>query len=148
MSVGAFPYGCMSMMGGVVTISAATVSAFSFGTNATANYKVQTDGTIDRQLNGGSDVQINTATDWIRPTAAASSDYEVRHQSQTGDTSSYTGDLTSTWQDMSQQRNGQVLDATITAGGKSVTQTVEMRKNGGSVLSSATITISADREDF
>jgi hypothetical protein len=64
-----------SGLGGVIlTLSGGSAQDTDAGASATAGFRFNTDGTVDR-LQGSSYTQISAATDWIIPNQAADSTY-------------------------------------------------------------------------
>lgn len=123
---------------GVVTISGGTIGSEN-PTGGIAAVRFNTDGTVDRGIDGGF-VQINADTDWIRPTVHASASYELRCTVESGTLSSGTTD---TWLAMDDNRTfsvvagpGQFATATIT---------IEIRI-GGTVLASGVYTLSVNAQ--
>lgn len=131
-------------------LSGHTGNAFSFGSNATAYYKVSFNGNCYRQSNNNAQVQINTATNWVRPTSAAPGSSRVQYHSLTGDTGNFVGwGLASTYYALTSTRQCYVYDSSPTAGGRSCTFTAVLDALGdASDTYAASITLSADREDF
>lgn len=123
---------------GIVSISGETIGSEN-PTGGIAAVRFNTDGTVDRGIDGGF-IQIDADTDWIRPTAYASAAYELRCTVESGTLSSGTAD---TWLAMDDNRTfsvvagpGQFATATIT---------IEIRL-GGTVLASGVYTLSVDAQ--
>ena len=107
------------------------------------------DGTKDFKDNTDASTQVNATTDWVIPNSAAPGSYRIRHTSATGDTADFTpaGTINS-WLALTSNALYDVLDTTITATVKSVDFDIEIDDGGGTALSSASNTLTADREDF
>ncbi len=130
-----------------LTLSGETISAFSFGSDATAQVKVDNDGNVYRRLNNASWVQIDTGTDWIRPTSAAPDDYECRYTNRTG--TDPTGHVEDTWYALTSDFILTLVDTGPAPGGRTCTFTLEIRKgSSGSADVSGSYTLNAEREDF
>ena len=131
-----------------VTLTGDTNSAFAFGSNATAYHFFNNDGTTDEKDNSSANVQINASTDWIIPNSAAPGTYRIRHTSATGDTGAFTpAGAINTYIALTTSRNYFVVDASPTAGGNSVTYTIEI-DDGSVSQDTGSYTLTADREDF
>lgn len=122
----------------VVTVTAATSEDTDEGT---ANVRISTDGNI-YVADGASEVQANATTDWVRPTTASSSLYEVKWDFLSGDTPN-AGNMAveGTWYALSIDRTvGLSVGVPIL---DTCDLTISIRYDGGSVLDSATFTIRA-----
>lgn len=144
MSVSSYPQGTIAAaaQGTVVTVSNATCTNSDAPAPVSAYYKVDADGNVYRDIGAGYQ-QINSATDWIRPTTAASGTYSVR-ATQTGSTGIGTRSGTlNTWLALSVDR---IWSITRNASGTATwTLTIEISDDGGStVLDSGTVTLTAD----
>ena len=120
-----------------VAISNQTISDVQIGTDANATYSVNSDGTV---------TDTGFIENWVTPTSAAPGSYEVRATKNSGDTPG--GSALGTWLALSSSRTW-TLNALFT-GSPSVagcSLTVEIRL-GATVLSTATISLSADSEGF
>jgi len=122
---------------------ALTLSGHTFAANSTSNpttgsFIVDNDGNMYTQENASPVIQIDTATDWIRPADRSPGDYEVRYTSVTGDTANLTcTTAVDTWHPLS---------TNLAVGPKSCTFTIEIRKGStGAALVSGSYTLSADR---
>ena len=133
--------------GEVVTLSGATVSAFSFMSQATAECFFQTSGIVQRRLNGGSLFQLSPSTDWIIPNGAAPGTYRCRHINRTGDAYNFVTAAVNVWSALTSQYEIQQIDNSPTAGGQSTTATIEI-DDGTTLQDSASYNVNADREDF
>lgn len=131
-------------------LSAHSHSAFAFGSTATAYYKVSSNGNCYRQSNAAAQIQIHTSTNWVRPTTEAPGSSRVQQHSATGDTGFFVAwGAASTWFALTSTRQCYVYDNTPGAGGKSVTFTAVLDALGDATDTyAASITLSADREDF
>ena len=131
----------------VVTISGESGISDSVGSGtAFAGIRVNTDGTIDKR-EGGTYTQIDTATDWVRPTGRASSTFDVRANivSETEDGfNAGLSDLFGTWLPMSTDREWVVTEAT-TGFTSTGTLTLLVRYNNSATLDSANYSMSADK---
>lgn len=126
--------------GATVSIGDQTVTsvANSPGT-ANAGYRLGNDGNIYSETGSGF---FDGGTDWINPTSAAGSAYEVRALIVSGSVSSGT---IGSWQALSS--NWEWIVSRSTIGTSTAVLTIEIRlASDGSVLDSATITIEATVE--
>ena len=126
----------------IVTVSGEGITDIQAG-NARAALVFNTDGTVDK-IEASTTTQIDSATDWIIPNSTAPSDYEIRFTSLVGAALDGVTNLTedvfailSTQRTMDQNRT--------TVGTDTSTFTVEIRKGSGSVLSSASYTLTASK---
>jgi len=132
---------------------ALNLDGHSFAANSTSNpttgsFIVDNDGNMYTQENASPVIQIDTATDWIRPADRSPGDYEVRYTSVTGDTANLTcTTAVDTWHPLSSgDWTITVSDTNLAVGPKSCTFTIEIRKGStGSALVSGSYTLSADR---
>lgn len=136
--------------GDAVTVSGASIADYRESpTDSYARLKVDDDGNVYRSLDTGTPswVQIGTVDDWVRPTTSSPGLYEVRWTGATGTVSSSTV-AEDTWHSLS------TSDFTIynsfigPIGTKSTTFTIEIRLDGGSVLDSASYTLTAETDDL
>ena len=134
--------------GDTVTVSGEVVVSLVFGGgNSDTHLKVDNDGNMYKQINFGGYTQIDSSTDWVRPTTSSPGLYEVRYTGLTG-SAIFTGTTAEdTWHSMSsgdwilrQRQLGGGFDST------SSTFTVEIRLNGGAVLDSASYTLTCNTE--
>lgn len=150
MSVSAFPYGVLIPSGATVKVSADTYTAFNAGANAVAYMIWNQDGTRDEKANVAASVQVFSGTDWVIPNSAAPGSYRIRHTSATGDTGtpwSPAGAI-NTYLSLSSNRLYSVTDTTATFATRSVTFNIQIDDGAGNVLSQASQSLIADREDF
>lgn len=133
----------------VLTLSGEVLSVSEIGVNATAQFFVNTDGTVDRRTNLGAFVQIDAATDWIIPNDFAPDDYECRYTNLTGDAlSAPTSAAEDVWRALSLGNfSFTQFDSDPAAGGKSSTFDIQLRKGAGPVLKTGSYTLSATRDD-
>ena len=133
----------------IITVSGDTLSAGNTDADSTQSLRFVDDGDVREKKNSGSYDLISETTDWLRPSSSAPGLYEVRFTSISGDTGDFSATTSvNTWHDFSSGSwTGTVTDSTIFFGGKSVTFTIEIRLDGGSVLDSAAYTLTADREN-
>jgi hypothetical protein len=108
---------------------------------ATAGIRFNTDGTVDKR-ESASYTQVNSATDWIIPNGAASSDYEVRYTGHSGDAFTTEAAAEDTWIALSSNRLWQL--SKNTAGFYSCTCTFEIRKGTGATIDTALCTFTAN----
>jgi hypothetical protein len=118
-------------------------------TDSYARLKIDDDGNTYRSLDTGSAswFQINNGTDWVRPTGSAPGLYEVRWTNATGTVTSSTV-AEDTWHDLSTSDFIIYNSFTGPIGTKSTTFDIEIRLDGGSVLDSASYTITAETDDL
>ena len=140
MSVGAFPYGCMSMLAAVLNLDGQTITKISISpTDAYARLKIDNNGNVYRSGDSGSAswTQIDTAADWVRPTSAAPGAYEVRYTGRTGVTLSFNTASEDTWHPLSSGDFILYNSVTATLGDRDSTFTVEIRdgSSGGADVS-------------
>lgn len=135
--------------GGVVTLTDASNTAFSFGVDAYAYFYWNTDGTVDQKDNTAAASQINSGTDWIIPNDAASSSYRIKYSGLTGDTGFFGtgGGLSTSYTAMSVTKYAFVFDSTLTAPVKSCDFTVHI-DDGTTEQDTGAYTLIANREDF
>ena len=127
--------------GGVVTLSGEFIEHIPVIGLALAGVKANSDGTM-QQRKGGLFTQIDASTDWIIPNGAASSLYEVRYTNVSGNFGSFTpAAAVDTWIDLGADRQWLLTNGTAIYASR--TFTLEIRYNGGAVLSSASYTIAA-----
>ena len=133
---------------GTVTLTNASNSAFSFGSDAYAYFFWNTDGTVDQKDNNAAAQQINSGTDWIIPNTAASSSYRIKYSSLTGDTGFFGvgGNLSTSYTAMSVNNSAFVYDTTIGFANKSCTFTIHI-DDGTTEQDTASYTLTANRED-
>jgi len=129
-----------------VNLDGATANSIDISAPKTAGagFSFNMDGTVDDWDRNSGFTQIDTATDWIIPNSAASSLYEMAYTSFTGDaltTDEFGG--VDTWVNMSENREVRLIsDADPEA--LSCQFTMQVRLNGGAVISSAVYTINAE----
>ena len=127
----------------VVTVSGQTIAYNDTAApwSAYAHLKVATDGNVyegEGTSATPSYVQIDTGTDWIRPTAANDGLYEVRATIISGSVTGTTG----SWLTLDTDRVWYVNE-TVDGSATTASFTIEIRYNGGAVLDSATYTLQA-----
>lgn len=133
----------------VVTLSGGTNTANAFNAQARAEIQWQVNGNVYYEDNSGPDIQVNTATDWVRPTTYANQ-YQIRYTHSGAPITQFGATAgNGVWWPLS---NGTFFIWVVTTGTgfdtKSETVTIEIRKGTGPVLASALYTVIADREDF
>jgi len=134
--------------GDVVTLSGETVWAIQFGGgNADAHLIIDNDGNVYKRSNFGTYTQVDSSTDWVRPTTSSPGLYEVRFTGLTGSALFTSTAAEDAWHSLSsgdfilrQRVLGGGFDSAIS------TFTVEIRLNGGAVLSSASYTLNVSTE--
>lgn len=126
----------------VVTVSGETISTLSLGASASAGVRFNTDGTVDKLVNG-SPTQIDAATDWVRPTEHAPGSFEIMAHVDAGNLDA--GDAVDTWLALTTPRSWSVIDATQGVDPETATITVSIRF-GGTVLASGQYSLSANRD--
>lgn len=120
-----------------VTLSGHTITSSGQGTQV-AQVIARTDGTMDENTTSGGTAQIDSSTDWIRPTSEASSSHEIYCEVLTG---SVTGDSTGTWLAMTADRS---WSRSSTSGLQTASIRLHIRYNGGSTLNSGDYSLEAD----
>lgn len=150
-----FPAGSTALLNAaVVTVSGETVSAFSFGSTATAGVYFYEDGDASgregtvRRLQNTAYSQIDVATDWIRPTDAATTTYRIYRNTWTGDTGDAVFNITTSPSAINADRFIYVFDNTVTAGGKTVNGNISIDDGTAGALDTGAYILTADREDF
>ena len=129
----------------VVTVSGETITkAETGGVDAYARVKVDNDGNMYKSEDTGSAnwAQIDSVSNWLRPTSSAPGTYQVRFTSATNTPTSATV-TEDTWHALS---GGDFIiynSYTGLNGSKETTFTIEIRLGTGSVLDSASYTLSA-----
>ena len=134
-----------------VTVSGDSFTAFNAGADAIAAMIWATDGTRDEKANLAASTQVFASTDWIIPNSANDQlGFRIRHTSETGDTGtpwSPAGTI-NTYLALSSPHIYQVTDTTALVTTRSVTFNIQIDDGAGNVLSQASQTLTADREDF
>ena len=130
----------------VVVVSGQTISKSSTSpTDAFARLKVDNDGKIYESKDTGTPswVQIDTVTDWVRPTASAPGLYQVRYTSLVGNVLDQETAAEDVWHALS---GGDyiLVQSVVGINVHSSTITVEIRLGTGSVLDNATYILAAD----
>lgn len=132
-----------------VTVSGDSFTAFNAGADAQAFMIWNQDGTRDEKANASASVQVFSSTDWVIPNSAAPGSYRIRHTSATGDTGDFTpAAAINVYVSLTSNALYDVLDTTAIAASKSVTFNIQIDDGAGNVLSQASQTLTADREDF
>jgi len=129
----------------VVTLSGETISSSGNGV-VVAKLWIKLDGTLWKETRMGS-VQIDAGTDWIIPNEYADSSYEVRYVNHSGAPLLVWDDLSieGTWVDLSISRQLILFEPMV--GVLQCTFDLEIRKDGGPVLATASFLLSARRFD-
>ena len=134
--------------GGVVTLSGETVFAFSFGSQATAEIYLQTDGTVDRRVNFGSFVQVDSGTDWVIPNGDAPGSFRGRFTNLTGDALNFSSATVNTYRAFTIGNYlCRQIDNSPFAGGQTSNFTLEI-DDGAVSQDTGAYVLDADREDF
>ena len=132
-----------------VTVTADSNTAFNVGADAIAYMIWNQDGTRDEKDNALASTQVHASTDWVIPNSAAPGSYRIRHTSATGDTGDWTpAGAINVYFSLSSNRLYSVTDTTTGFATKSVTFNIQIDDGAGNVLSQASQTVTADREDF
>ncbi len=134
-----------SVMVGTVSVSGEAIGSIGVGSQLVRLdfLAVGTVFAFSTQLGNN---QIDSATDWIIPNGEASSDYEVRYTTHTGDAFTIFATTENNWINIGANRSYGFIDSD--PGGfffKFASAVFEIRKNGGPVLDSATYTFFANR---
>lgn len=119
------------------SISAQDPSATG-GWDARAGIRINTDGTIDKYTyNGTTGIysQIDESSDWIIPKDAASSDYQVWLEVNSGQNPNYASDSKDTWLPMSANRQW-IYRRSTQGGPDSFNWTLKIRFDGGADIDS------------
>lgn len=132
----------------VVTLSGHSNSAFNFGADAIAQFKLDNDGNMYERDNGGAWSQIDTTDDWIRPASSAGSPYRGRYTNHTGDPlDGNTSQSEDTWQSTATDFIFSITDTTPLAATKTGNFDIEV-DDGTTQQDIEAYTLHADREDF
>jgi hypothetical protein len=137
--IGGFLFG-----GDKVTLSGeATFDSRTSPTDSYARIRIDNDGNVYESADSGSPSysQVDTATDWLRPAGNAPGLYEVRFTSATN-TPTFATATEDTWHSLS-SGDFTIYNSETGIGTKATTFTIEIRHNGGSVLASASYTLTA-----
>lgn len=127
-----------------VTLSGEVIADIGgFPSTAAAFVDVLTDGTIQK-TEGVTETQIDGSTDWIIPNSAANSMYEVRFTNLVGDALTTPPAAEDVWVFITEKRSYGVFETTDNT--KVATFDLEIRLNGGPVLSSASYQVTADND--
>jgi hypothetical protein len=129
--------GSLSGASATVTLTDATVIDVDSGFGASAAFLFTSGGLIQESTSTSGTV---TVAGWLDPTTSAPSDYEIRATLSSGTVSGTFG----TWQALTSTRSWSVSASGGGGASQSGTILIEIRKGGGSVLDSATFTLSAD----
>lgn len=137
-------------LGDVITLSGETVNAFAFMSDARAELELRANGNMYRETNNAGAIQIDSATDWVRPASSAPGLYETRYTNLVGDLlHAGTSSGENGWRAVSLGTYFWVQqDSTPTAGGEDSTFDIQVREGTGPVIASFQYRLIADREDF
>lgn len=132
-----------------LTLSGESVSDFSFGSTSRAEFKLDANGNMYKKSGtGGSYVQIDTATDWIRPVSSAGVPYRTRYTAHSGFAlDGSTSQAENVWHSTATNYFWVMVDDTPTGGVQTANFTIQI-DDGTTVVASGAYTISVDREDF
>ena len=137
----------MRLWGGGDVVTVSGDSRFDFRVSPTDSYarlKIDNNGNIYESGDTGiaNWVQIDSATDWVRPASSAPGSYQVRFTSSTTTPTSSTA-AEDTWHALS---GGDfiIYNSVTGVGIKASTFTIEIRLGTGSVLDSASYTLQAE----
>jgi hypothetical protein len=104
-----------------------------------ASFTLESDGDIISATTPGGSVDEG---DWLNPKASAPSLYEVRATVTSGSLSSGTA---GSWLALTSNRTWTRLDSSAGDGANVCVLTIEIRYNGGAVLDTSTVTLTAER---
>lgn len=138
MSIAQFAGGIIAAAAEKVTLSGESVSDSAVSA-AFASISFQSNGQVHK-TEGVTSTQVDSATDWIIPNAAAPGTYEVRLSGRTG--TAPTGPAENTWHALSTTRTWSLTNSSPPST-ISCSFTIEIRK-GSTVLASATYSLSAE----
>ena len=104
------------------------------------------DGSVDQHI-GSTYTPINASTDWVRPTSAASGNYQIRARKTSGSnpTAAYS-DALNTWLSLNVARAWAV--ARSGNGETTSVLSIEIRFSGGTTLATGIYTLVATRESY
>ena len=129
--------------GPVVTLSGETISDSS-GAGSTATVRLNGGGNVFKITTTGGTVQIDVATDWVRPIEFAPGEFEHKATA-TGDTLDGSSDPLNTWVKFTTVF---APEWTLVSGGaeadKHAVVTIEIRFSGGAVLDSGVYSLNTD----
>ncbi len=130
----------------VVTLSGATITAIVTIGISQAKLWVIADGTLWEETSNGGSVQLDAETDWIIPNEDADSSFDVRYINHVGDELVQWDDFSveGTWVDISVSRQ-LVLITAFDGPDKTCTFDLQIRKDGGEVLATASFTLTTTR---
>ena len=126
-----------------ITLSGETITDSTFG-NSLATVRINNDGTVDKNTTSGGLVQIDTATDWIRPEEFAPGAFEHRATA-TGAALDGSSDPLNVWAAFTATPNPEwTVRSSGAEGFKQAFVTVEIRFQSGPVLDSGVYTLVSD----
>jgi hypothetical protein len=136
-----------------VTVSGETITGFSFGSTAYAGVYFYQDGhaqegEVWKRTGASSYFQIDSSTDWIIPTTAATTTYRIYRNTWTGDTGFGTFNITTSPSAISSTRYIYVIDNSTGSGGRTISGTISIDDGTAGALDTGSYICSADREDF
>lgn len=132
--------------GAIVSVSGETIGSAGVGSQL-ARLDFLAVGTVFKFETSSGNNQIDSATDWIIPNGAASSDYDVRYINLSGDAFTFSAASENTWIDLGSDRSWGYIDSNpapfeLLFG----FATFQIRLGpSGPVLDSATYTLAANR---
>ena len=115
-----------------VTVSGQQIEDFESqeGDSASAGVKFGVDGKVYERV-GGNETQIDSSTDWIRPTSAAGSNYEAKATATAGsDSLSSSSDSLDSWLGLGSNRYWGLNATSVEY--KSAVITIQIRRSGES----------------
>ncbi len=104
-----------------------------------AAVRIGADGIVEKRDNGGL-AQIDSATDWVIPNGEASTDYDVRYTSHTGDALTTSPAAENTWIDLSVDRE---YGLSIPNPGGTCTFDIEIRDPLGATVATGTYVLTS-----
>jgi len=135
---------------GVVILTGGLIADTRTDGNSFAGIRVNDDGTIDKRTSLGGYQQISASTDWIIPNVLADDTYDVRIVNvvwNAGSSFWIQAAGENVWTHLGFPREWSVIDTDPTAtGNQDVEFTLQIRRNGGSVIDSASFQLTADYE--
>lgn len=143
MLAGSF-YGAAAEQAGNVTVSGETITDnVAINRDARAVLKVYTTGTFYK-IEDTTETQIDSGTDWIRPTGDASASYEIKYDYVSGDTLDASTSLNDgQWGNLGTNKFFEQRATASPTQDRATTITISIRFNGGAVLDSATYILEA-----
>lgn len=143
MLAGSF-YGAAAEQAGNVTVSGETITDnVAVNRAARAALKVYTTG-VFYKIEDATETQIDSGTDWIRPTGDASAAYEIKYDYVSGDALHNSTSLADgIWGNLGTNKFFEQRATFSPDQDRGTTITISIRFNGGAVLDSATYVLEA-----